>query len=275
VSISAPRYAAAPVPRTGRGSRVLAIAGREFYRRAVWGTLLAVGLTYATMILVTVVSVWIASLTGSLTPASFDAVFGSPVWPLLMLIVATAAGAGSIAEDVGNRSFTLYRSRPIFLVDYLAAKTIACGAWMLVAAVGPGLSAVGVAAALGYASPTVALDAAGAFAATGCLAAVFFTGLALALSSLTDRALYAGVTIFGLVLSLYIGAAVVLSLTGNTYVLYGSPLDDLHAVVLGAFASPGAPATSPGGSAVVLAGAGVGLWALAGERLGRIEVVAE
>jgi len=275
MTISAPRYAVGPTPRSGRGSRILAIAARELVHRAEWGTLLAVALTYLVVALVTVVYVWIDSFVGSPTLATFDSGIASPAWPLLLLVVTTAAGAGSIAEDVGNRSFTLYRSRPIHLVDYLTAKTIACGGWLLLAAVGPGLLAVALTAALGYAGPLLALQAAGAFAATGILAAVFFTGLALALSSLTDRALYAGVAIFGLVLSLYIGAAVVVGITGNTSVAYASPLDDLHAVAVGVFAVPGATALGSGPSAAVLGGSGVALWAFAAWRLDRLEVIAE
>jgi len=275
VSISAPRYVVPPTPRTGRASRLLAIADREFFRHAEWGTLLAVGFAYTATVLATVTTVLFASLAGSVALDAFATVFASPLWPFLILIVTTAAGAGCLAEDVGNGSFTLYRARPVHLVDYLAAKTVACGSWLVIASVGPGLVAVAVTAALGYAEAGLALHAAAAFVATGLLAAVFFTGLALALSSLTDRALYAGVAIFGLVLSLYIGGALVAGLTGNPYVPYGSPIEDLHRVAIGAFQVSGTSGTSPAASAGVLAGAGIALWAFAGWRLTRLEVIAE
>ena len=275
MSISAPRYVSAPTPLTGRGSRVLAIAVRELRRRATWGTLLPVAITYLAVVLQAAVTVAFSSAIGTLSLATFEGPLESPVWPLLMLIVATAAGAGSLAEDVGNRSFTLYRARPIHLIDYLTAKTIACGGWMLIAAVGPGLVVVAITAALGYPSASLAAEATGAYAAVGVVAAVFFTGLALALSSLTDRALYAGVAIFGVVLSLFIGAALVAGITGNPYVPYANPVANFHSIAHAAFSLSGTTETDPLGSVVVLAGAGVVLWALAYWRLERTEVIAE
>lgn len=275
MSISAPRYVSAPIPRTGRGSRVLAIATRELVRRATWGTLLPVTITYLGVVLIGAVEVAVSSALGTLSLATFEAPFDSVVWPFLLLIVTTAAGAGSLAEDVGNRSFTLYRARPIHLIDYLAGKTVACGGWLLIAAVGPGLVVVVITAALGYPSATLALQAAGAYVAVGGLAAVFFTGLALALSSLTDRALYAGVAIFGVVLSLYIGAALVAGITGNPYVPYASPVANLHSVAHAVFGRGGSPETEPLASAIVLAAAGVVLWIFAYWRLGRVEALAE
>ena len=275
MSISAPRYVSAPVPLTGRGSRVAAIAVRELVRRATWGTLVPVTITYLGMVLQGAVNVAFESAIGRVSLATFETPFESPVWPLLMLIVATAAGAGSLAEDVGNRSFTLYRARPIHLVDYLTAKTIACGGWLLIAAVGPGLVLIAITAALGYPSATVALEAAGAYAAVGLVAAIFFTGLALALSSLTDRALYAGVAIFGIVLSLYVGAAVVAGITGNVYVPYANPVANLHSVAHAAFGLRGTAETDPTGSAIVLTGVGVVLWFFAYWRLQGTEAISE
>jgi ABC-type transport system involved in multi-copper enzyme maturation permease subunit len=259
----------------GRDARILAIAGREIVRRAEWPTLLAVGLMYAGVTLSVVLDAFVASFTGTTTGATFEMVIGSPLWPLLVLIVTTSVGAGSIADDVGNRSFTLYRSRPIHLVDYLVAKTIACGSWLVIATVGPGLAAVGIVAALGYGSSTVVLGAAAGFVTVGILVAVFFTGLALALSSLTNRALYAGVTIFGLVLTLYVGASIVAAITGNPYVAYASPVDDLWGVAHATFGLAGAAPVSPATAAGILAGAGIGLWGFALWRLNQVEVISE
>ena len=275
MSISAPRYVSAPTPLTGRSSRVVAIAVRELVRRATWTTLFPVAITYLGIVLIGAINVAFASAIGRLSLATFESPMESPVWPLLMLIVATAAGAGSLAEDVGNRSFTLYRSRPIHLIDYLSAKTIACGGWLLIAAVGPGLVVVAITAALGYPSASLAAQAAGAYLAVGLVAAIFFTGLALALSSLTDRALYAGVAIFGIVLSLYIGAALVAGITGNVYVPYANPVANLHSLAHAAFALGGTAETNPLGSAIVLTGAGVVLWIFAFWRLQHTEVISE
>jgi len=275
MSISAPRYAGLAVPRTHRSSRILAIASREFFRRGTWGTLAGVTLTYMAVVLIVTITVFVTSVVGGVSAATFETAFESPVWPFLILIVATAAGAGSLADDVGNRSITLYLSRPIELLDYLLAKTIACGGWLLIAAVGPGVFAVAISAALGYANTSVLLGALAGFLATGIVAAVFFTGLALALSSLTNRALYSGVAIFGLVLSVYIGASVVAGITGNVYVPYANPIDDIHTVAHAAFGVSGTTVTDPVVCATTLLFAGVFLWILAFWRVTRIEVVSE
>jgi len=275
VSISAPRYAAGTVVRTGRGSRILAIASREFFRRARAATLLSVSLTFFVVVTVIVVTVFFASLLGTANAGDFETVYESPVWPFLMLIVAASAGAGSLADDVGDRSISLYLSRPVHLVDYVAAKTVACGGWLLISTVGPGLTGVAVTAALGYASASVLLAAIAGFVATGFVAAVFFTGLALGLSSLTNRALYSGVAIFGVVLVLYIGGSIVAGITGNIYVPYANPIENIRSVAHGAFGLSGTTATEPAASAVTLVGAGVVLWVFALWRMRRVEVISE
>jgi len=274
VSISAPRYASVPVPHEGRGYRILAVMRREFVHRAGSSTLLPLALLFTVVVATILVEGFFAAFVGGLTRADIESALESLPWPFLVLIVATSAGAGTLAEDIGNRSITLYLSRPIHLGDYLLAKAAACGAWLLLATAVPGLAGVVIVGLLGYASLVTALGAAAGFLAVGLVASVFLTGLALALSSLTSRSLNAGVAIFGLVLSLYIGVSVVSAVTGNPYVRYASPLTDLHSVALGSFGVTGAP-TDPIGSAVGLLGAGVLLALLAEWRLSRIEVVGE
>jgi ABC-type transport system involved in multi-copper enzyme maturation permease subunit len=275
MSIAAPRYGALPVARTGRVNRTLAIVRRELLRRSNLGTWLVLGLTYLAVTLVLTFNTEFASLTGTLTLSTFETPYASPAWPFLMLIVATAVGAGSLAEDVGNRSITLYLSRPIRRVDYLAAKTAATGTWMMIAAVGPGLVGLAVVAALGWAPTSLVLSGAAAFVATGLLASIFFTGLTLGLSSLTTRSLYAGVATFGVVLSLEIGAPLVSGLTGNTSVAYASPITDILSVAQSAFGSSGPFATDPLTSAAILAFGGGFLAIFAGWRISRVEVVGE
>ena len=275
MSITAPRYASAPVPLTDRTARVWAIASREFFRRGTWGPLAAVTITYMAVVLFVVVSVYLSYIFGDLSTSTFGSVYSSPVWPFLILLVAAGVGAGSLADDVGNRTITLYLSRPIKLDDYVMAKTIACGGWILIASVGPGLFAVGVVAALGYASLTVVGESFLGFLATGLIVAVFFTGFALALSSLTNRALYAGVAIFGLVLATFIGASIVAGITGNAYVPYANPFVNIESIAHGAFFVPGIAATNPIASAVVMLGTGVFLWCVASWRMTRVEVVTE
>lgn len=275
MSISAPRYAAGPIVPTERGSRVLAIASREFFRRATSATLLAVAFTYLGVVIIIVVNVYFASLLRGANPGDFESPYESPVWPFMMLIVAASAGAGSFAEDVGNRSISLYLSRPIYLVDYVVAKTVACGGWLLIAAVGPGLAGVAITAVLGYASASVLLTALIGFVATGFVGAVFFTGLAVALSSLTSRPLYSGVAIFGIVLVLYIGASVVAGITGNIYVPYANPVEGIRSVAHGAFRLSGTTTPDPGAGAATLVGTGVVLWVFARWRMAHAEVISE
>jgi len=239
------------------------------------GTWLVVALTYLAVTLIITINTEFASLIGQLSLSTFETPYASPAWPFLMLIVATSVGAGSLAEDVGNRSITLYLSRPIRRIDYLAAKTAATGSWIVIAAVGPGLAGLAIVLALGWAPASLVLTGAGAFVAVGLLASIFFTGLALALSSLTTRSLYAGVGIFGVVLSLEIGAPIVSGLTGNTTVAYASPITDILSVAQSAFGISGPYATDPLTSAVILAFAGVFLAIFAGWRISRVEVVGE
>jgi ABC-type transport system involved in multi-copper enzyme maturation permease subunit len=275
MSISAPRYGAAPVARTGRAFRTLAIVRRELLRRSGPGTWVVITLTYLAITLVLTIDTEFASLTGTLSLATFETPYSSPAWPFLMLIVATTVGAGSLAEDIGNRSITLYLSRPIRRIDYLAAKATATGTWIVVASVGPGLLGLAVVLVLGWAPASLVLAGAGAFVATGLLASVFLTGLALALSALTTRSLYAGAAIFGVVLSLEIGAPLVSGLTGNASVAYASPITDILSVAQSAFGLSGPYATDPLTSAAILGLGGALLAVFAGWRISRVEVVGE
>jgi ABC-2 type transport system permease protein len=275
MSISAPRYTASPVGRLGRTNRTLAIVRQQFLEQAGTATLLVVALMFLVVVLTVAVNADLASMVGQLTAGTFESPYESTVLPLLLLIVATVVGAGCIAEDVGSRSIVLYLSRPIHTVDYLSAKLAATGAWLLLATVGPGLVGVGLVAALGIAPSSVALHAAAGFLATGVVATVFFAGLVVALSSWTARSLYAGVAIFGVVLSLNLGVDVVFGITGNGAVRYVDPLTDLRSIAQVTFGVPGSHPTEPIASAVVLLGAGVLLAGLAALRLSRIEVVGE
>ncbi len=274
MSISAPRYAAGPLPRLSPVRRLLAIYGAEVRRRGWWGTLVGTTLLFVLVDLTIVLNSFFASLTGGVSATTFVGPVLSPTWPFLVLIVATAAGAGAIADDLGSRAITLYLARPIRRTDYLLAKAGGCGTWLLIATVGPGLAGVALAGTLGYGSATLLLDAAAGYVVVGLLTAVFFTGLALALSSLVDRSLYAGVAIFGIVLALLVGTGVVGGVTGNPYVPYASPVGDILSVAQAVFGA-GTSSTDPGGSAAILGGSGVLLTMFAGWRLSRVEVVGE
>jgi len=275
MSISAPRYVQAPVARVGRTSRTWSIVQREIRRRSTWGPLLAMVLTWFIITLWTVVSVFFTSLVGGSIRAAFETPYESVIWNLLMLIVAATVGAGSLADDIGSRSITLYLSRPIHLTDYVAAKASAIGIWILIAAVGPGCVAAGVSAALGWASVSDALAAVGGCLALGLVTAVFFTGICLALSSVTRRSLYAGVAIFGVVLSVTAAVSVISGITQNANLLYADLTSNTQSIAEAAFGLPSPYPTDPAASAAVMVLTGVVLATLAWWRLSRIEVVGE
>ena len=275
MSISAPRYGGSVAQRTGRLGRVLAIVSNELEARAGWGTYALVGLSYLAIVLIIVIDSEFTQFTGGVTLSTLHAPYSSPIWPYLVLIVATAVGAGSIADDLGSRSITLYLARPIHLTDYLAAKTLGVGFWIGVAAVGPGVVGVSIAAGLGLFSASIGFEAVGAFLAIGLLTTVFFTALGLSLSSFTTRALYAGVGIFGVTLSLNIATAAVQGATGNSSVVYASPINDLLTAAEAAFQTGAATPTEPATSVAILLAASVLLFVAAWFRLSRVEVVGE
>lgn len=275
MSISAPRYVGESTRRLGRNGRVLAIFLRELRERAGWGTWAVVALSYAAIVLILVIDAEFASLLGTVDLATFHAPYASPVWPYLILLVATAVGSGSIADDLESRAITLYLSRPIRLADYLLAKFGAVAFWVGVTAIGPGLVGVTIVGLLGLSPASVTLAAAGAFLGVGALTTIFFTALGVALSSLTARALFAGVGIFGINLSANLAATAVYGATGNAAILYLSPITDLQTAAEAAFATGASTATFPLTCAALLLAASVVLVVTAWVRLTRVEVVGE
>jgi len=275
VSISAPRYVSGPVVHVGRTLRALAVYHRELLRRATWGPLLAVALTWLVVVAFATFNVEFASLFGSSVMGAYESPFESVVWILLILIVAATVGAGSLADDIGSRAITLYLSRPINLTDYLVAKAAATGTWLLIAAVGPGCVAVVITAALGIVSGPTALAAAGAYFAVGVVTAVFFTGVTLVFSSVTRRSLYAGVATFGAVLSVTVSTDVVSGITGNTRILYANPTTLTQSIAEAAFGVSSSSPVNPYTAAVLMVMIGVVLATLAWWRLARIEVVGD
>jgi hypothetical protein len=273
VSISAPRYAAGPVALQGRPYRVMVIFLRELRERAGAGTWFVLALIYLAVCLQIVFSVGFLNFGNGL--ASFYGPFNSPAWPFLVLIVTTAVGSGSLADDLGSRAITLYLSRPIHLTDYLGAKAAAVGFYVALATIGPGVIGVVIVLLLGSVSATLALSAIAAFVAVGLVTTVFFTGLALALSALTSRALYAGVSIFGATLAAELAAAAVAGTTGNDAVTYIAPFADIHAAASAAFQTGATQTIDPVGSALLLLGGGLLLGLVAWLRLTRVEVVGE
>jgi len=68
---------------------------------------------------------------GAVGLSAFSSPYGGTLWPLELLLVTAATGAGSIAEDLSSRSITLYLSRPIHLIDYLGGKAAGLGFWVV------------------------------------------------------------------------------------------------------------------------------------------------
>lgn len=275
MSISAPRYAGGEIRRRGRAGRAGAIFVQTVRTQAGWGTWGIVAVSYLAIVLIVVLDAEVAAVLGGVRLATFHAPYASQIWPYLILIVATAVGSGCIADDLGSRSITLYLSRPIHLVDYLAAKSAAVAFWVGVAAIGPGVVGVVISAGLGLASGPVAFDALVAFGAVGGLTTVFFTALAVALSTLTSRGLYAGVGIFGVTLSTDLAANAIHGATGNSGILYLSPINDVLTGSESAFATGAVTDTVPGTGVALLVAAAVILLIVAWLRLDRVEVVGE
>jgi ABC-type transport system involved in multi-copper enzyme maturation permease subunit len=274
VSIAPPRYAVGSYARVGRSSRIATIFAREVAARAGVGTWLVVAFAFLTNIIVLLFR--IVLIPGETVALSaFSAPYGGTLWPLEILLVAAATGAGSIAEDLASRSITLYLSRPIQLVDYLAGKAAALGFWIGMVAIGPGVVAAILAAALGGVSASMALSAIAATLALGLLATVFFVGLALALSAWTARGLYAGVAIFGLILSLEFAVLAIGAITGNPQVEYLSVFTNLQNVAYYLFQSSGVTSTYPAVSAFYVGVASLLLFVAVWVRLARVEVVGE
>lgn len=274
MSIQPPRYSAGPVRLRGRPGRLFAIFAHEVRERfgVAMVTLLVLGFLVLTIILVFDVEL---GTRPPITLAAFADPYASVVWPLLVLLVVTAAGAPSVASDLGSRSITLYLSRPILLRDYLLAKSAGIGVWIALVAIGPVAVGSVLLAALGVVSAELALSAIGVAVGLGLLAAVFFVGLALLLSSITSKSLYAGVAIFGTTLSLEIAAGAISGATGNAQVRYLGPFTDLESVMGAAFQTGLPTPTVPAISAAGLVLVGVGLAALAWMRLRRVEVIGE
>jgi ABC-type transport system involved in multi-copper enzyme maturation permease subunit len=275
MSISPPRYTAAPFERMGRLARVRTIWRHEVGALAGWGTWLVVAIIYLAVVIIVVLNVAAESFIGNVTLATFFAPYASPAWPYLVLIVATAVGSGCIADDLGSRSITLYLSRPISHTDYLVGKAGAVGFWIAVAAIGPGLVGVTLSALLGYASGPIAAQAFGAFLGIGLLTSAFFTALGVFISALTTRALYAGAGIFGTVLCAEILGDAIGGATGNVPVQYLDPIGDLLAAAGSVFATGATPTVAPATAALLLVAEAVILLVLADLLLERVEVVGE
>ncbi|MCI4372455.1 MAG: ABC transporter permease subunit [Thermoplasmata archaeon] len=213
----------------------------------------------------------IMNFGGAVGLNNFATPYKSIPYLLLATLLAASAGASAIAGDVSDRSITLYLSRPITPSDYLIGKGSAVGLVLTIFFLIPGIAACLFAYFVGNVSFGLAATAMGAFVAVGLLMVVFFTTLALFLSSLTRRPLYAGAAIFGVLISAEILSALIEGVTSSTHALYVSPLEDLLAVAQSLFGVT--PAIDPGSAAAIVVGIAVVATGVAFLRVRRVEVV--
>jgi ABC-type transport system involved in multi-copper enzyme maturation permease subunit len=276
MSISAPRYTIPSLERESRARRVRVIVVDGLMRRlgALNIVLIVLGSLIVGVEVVLFTTPAFAILInggGSVALKNFATPYLSIAYLLLATLLVASAGASAIAGDVANRSITLYLSRPITPADYLLGKGLAVGLVLVIFFLVPGIAACLFAYVVGNVSLGLATVAMGAFVAVGLLVAVVFTALALFLSSLTRRTIFAGAAIFGLLVTAEVLAVLVRSVTGSAQSLYVSPIEDLLAVAQSVFGVT--PAVNAGIAFAAVAGLAVVSVVLAFLRVRQVEVV--
>jgi ABC-type transport system involved in multi-copper enzyme maturation permease subunit len=276
MTITAPRYTLAAHEREPRWKRVRVIVFEGLMRRL--GALNIVLIVLGSLIVGVEVVLFttpafaeILNGGGPVSLSNFDTPYLTTPYLLLATLLTASAGASSIAGDVADRSITLYLSRPISPADYLVGKGAAVALVLAIFFFVPGFAACLFAYFVGNVSIALAATAMGAFTLVGLLALTFFTALALFLSSLTRRSLFAGAAVFGVLVSGEVLAQLILGVTGNLQALYLSPLEDLLAV--GQWDFGGRPSIAPGPATGIVLGVAIGSAAVAYLRVRRVEVV--
>jgi ABC-2 type transport system permease protein len=188
-TIRQPTYLRREEPLRGRFFRVWSIFAsgvRRGFRRPF--ALFTILLALATGVIMTIFNIFVAGLFGQeITLSSFFQTLTNPAILVFMLLVAAGVGSGLIADDMRHRSLTLYLSRPVTSVGYVAAKASIVGLALFIAVAFPGVVGPIVAALLGYTGWETALIALGAGLAFGLLAVGVFGLIVLMFSSLTTR----------------------------------------------------------------------------------------
>jgi ABC-type transport system involved in multi-copper enzyme maturation permease subunit len=278
MSIAPPRYALPPPVLVDRRSRWLAIVREEFVRRLRAINLVFLALIFVVVLLPVVLDFYLRSfglgLGGTSALSTFFEPFALSLWFVFMILLASTVGAAIVAGDFSSRAITLYLSRPITRSDYLVAKAGAVGLWLALGAILPGLVATVIVLSVGYVSLPVALSGAAGFALVGLLWTIAYTGIALALSALASRPVFAGAGIFGVLLGSEAIAQIFSAASGRHGFLYLSPEELVNAAARGAFGVSGNP-IDPWISGTLLALVGVGGMLLAYARLATEEVVSE
>jgi ABC-type transport system involved in multi-copper enzyme maturation permease subunit len=240
VTISAPRYTIVRLDREPRWKRVRAIVTEGAMRRfnALNIALIMVGAIVAAIEVVEFTNPTFVAFTNpgaTVGLANFAMPYASSPYLLLATLLAASAGASAIAGDVADRSITLYLSRPITPADYLFGKGAAVAVVLAVFFLVPGVAACLFAYLVGNVSFGLAALAIRSFLVAGCLMVLLFTALALVLSSLSRRPLFAGAAIFGLLVSAEVVAGLIAGVTSSPHALYVSPIEDLLAVAQSLF----------------------------------------
>jgi ABC-type transport system involved in multi-copper enzyme maturation permease subunit len=276
VTISAPRYTISALEREPRWKRVRVMVLDGVMRRlgALNIILIMLGALIVgieVVLFTTPTLVLIVNSGGTANLSNFAAPYRSVPYLLLATLLVASAGASAIAGDVANRSITLYLSRPITPADYLIGKGAAVALVLAIFFLVPGVAGCLFAYIVGNVSFDLAVTAMGAFFVVGLVMVAFFTTLAVFLSSLTRRPVYAGAAIFGVLVSAEIMAALVEGVTSNAQALYVSPLEDLLAVAQSVFGVT--PILDAGTALAIVLGITVLTAAIAYLRVREVEVV--
>ncbi|MGA1793681.1 MAG: ABC transporter permease, partial [Thermoplasmatota archaeon] len=119
---------------------------------------------------------------------------------LWIVLLTAVCGSGIIANDLRNNTFTLYFSRPITKSDYMVGKFLALSTILSVITLVPALI-IFVARMAFINEPFIYilehLWLLGGMLIASVVAIAIFSSIAMALSSMTNRGIFAGVGIFG------------------------------------------------------------------------------
>jgi len=149
---------------------------------------------------------------------------------LFALFLAAVAGSRAISEDMAQKSFTVYLSRPIKKLDYIAIKFGSVGAAMCLGTMVPILVAYAgliLFSSVGSEYIIEHLWVWGAIVLYSLLVVIVLTSLSLAFSSLTVRRFYAA---FGLVVSYLISAIISSIMTEEFNEKRGSAVSIFHSI---------------------------------------------
>ncbi len=258
MSISLPTYTRREIPLLGRRRRVWAIYAtglhREIRRPAA---LFTMGMGIAITTIVSLVQVLFAPLllAGQPLDLSFFVLPASnPAMFFFVTLMAGVVGGGLIADDLDSMALTLYLSRPVTAADYLTAKAGILGTLIAFTAVLPLVLTPLLGALFGFFPWDLALEAIGISIPLALLLTVFFTSIALFLSSITRRRAYAAASVFALIFGL-VATETILAQPGflnSPQILYLSPSEDFLAVARGAFGVATGPIGWPQALAILL-----------------------